>query len=136
MARPWKYDRLIKILEDNELYHTSKVIRNAEKLGLFEYSFDDPEKKNTKFDKRASMKKARSAIANFSAKYMPKEPDDLTEVTKPFLAYYPSFYGWRWKQTLTEQNTPKSKARSRDKGQEPVEQKEQESLPDKDESEK
>ncbi len=99
VGRPWKYRPLIQTLKDDELYNTSKVVRHGEALGLFDVSFDDPERQLSGDEKRRAMKNARSALANMVVAKLP-EPDGEIEVTKPYRSFYPAWYGHTWKKVL------------------------------------
>ena len=84
----YKYGPLIKALEDDELYHVSKIIRRAVDDGFFDNE-DDP---------KAARKRARSALANHALKL--GDPDGEVEVTKPYRAFYPAWFGRTWKTLL------------------------------------
>ena len=99
MARPWKYDRLIEALDDDELYYTSKIIKHGERLGLFDESFDYEGKKLTPQEKEYAMKKARSSLSTFASKYLP-EADEYIRAPKPSKALYAAHYGRTWKKHL------------------------------------
>jgi len=100
MGRPWKYDLIIQALEDEELYHTAKVIKHGEAAGLFDHSFDDEGIPLSAREKKQAMKNARSSLAHFAAKRLPKDPDGFLEVTKPYRGTFPVYYGRTWKQAL------------------------------------
>ena len=55
-----EYDKLIEALEDDELYHTAKIIKYCNELGLFDYSFDYQGKKLNQQEKEYAMKKAEA----------------------------------------------------------------------------
>ena len=97
MARPWKYDKLITVLPEDELFHTAKVIAHGGEQGLFDYSFDEPDRKLTDVEKRNAMKNARSSLAHYVVKRLPKEPDGYVEAGAPSRAMYPAWYGKAWK---------------------------------------
>ena len=100
MARPWKYDRLIRNLDNDKLYNTARVIAEAVEAGLFDFNFDYPERKHTPIEKKNVMANARSSLAHFVAKYLPTEPDGYVAAAKPSRVQYPGWYGHRWKKGL------------------------------------
>ena len=100
MGRPWKYNRLIEALEEDELYHTAKVIKHGVSVGLFDHSFDEEAKALTGAQRTQAMKNARSSLAHFAARHLPKLPDGYLEVTKPYRGTFPLFYGRTWKKAL------------------------------------
>ena len=100
MARPWKYDQLIRTLEDETLYHTARVINSGEQQGLFDFSFDDETKSLSEIEKRNVMKNARSSLAHFVVKHLPQEPDGYVKSEGKSRAKYPAWYGKRWKSML------------------------------------
>ena len=102
MARPWKYDRLIDVLNDEELYHTSKIIRDCEAAGIFDFSFDYEDEKLSDREKKRAMQNAKSSLAHFVAKYLPKKPDGKVEVQRPYQAFYSAWYGKTWKKALAQ----------------------------------
>ena len=98
-GRPWKYKPLVDALVNDELYPTSKIIKHAEELGLFDHDLDEPEHRLSPEQKKAAKKKARSALANIAAKKLPK-PDGEIEVFKPYRGFYPAWYGKTWKKAM------------------------------------
>ena len=84
----WKYGGLIEPLADNELYHVAKIIHLGVDSGFFDQE-DDP---------KAAKKRARSALANHALKL--GEPDGEIEVTKPYRAFYPAWFGKTWKRII------------------------------------
>lgn len=97
MGRPWKYDRLIQNLDDDDLYFTAKVIAYGLSEGLFDFSFDDPDRKLNDIEKKNAMANARSSLSHFVGKYLPEDPDGYLPGSKPTRVKYPAWYGWRWK---------------------------------------
>ena len=101
MARPWKYDKLIEALDDDALYHTARIIRHCDDLGLFTYSFDYEGRKLSSQEKEYAMKKARSAISTFASKYL-GHPEGFNEASKPSRVLYPAYFGKTWKNILKQ----------------------------------
>lgn len=97
-GRKWKYRNLIETLEDNELYHVSKIIRDAEDRGFFDHHIDTGRPLEGK-DQLRAIRNARAALGNMAASKMP-EADGEVEVTEPYKAFYRAWYGRTWKQVL------------------------------------
>jgi hypothetical protein len=97
MARPWKYDKLITALPDEELFHTAKVIDHGDAQGLFDFSFDDPDRRLSDIEKKNAMKNARSSLAHYVVNRLPKKPDGYVEAKAPARAMYPAWFGATWK---------------------------------------
>ena len=84
----WKYGELIQALDDNELYHVAKILRHGEAIGFFQ-----------KFsDLKLAKKRARSALSNHALKLGP--PEGEIEVTRPYRAFFPAWYGKTWKKLI------------------------------------
>ncbi|CAM2064217.1 hypothetical protein SCOR_02540 [Sulfidibacter corallicola] len=100
MARPWKYDKLIRALDADALYHTARVIAFCNEKGLFDFSFDDPEKRLLEHEKRDAMRNARSSLAHFVSKHLPKEPEGFFPAGERSRAQYPAWFGRTWQKAL------------------------------------
>ena len=98
-GRPWKYKPLVDALPEGELFHTGKIIRYCEGIGLFDFSLDDPDRRHTPEEKKRAKKNARSALAQLAAKKMPA-PDGKVQVEKPYEASFKAWYGRTWKRVL------------------------------------
>ena len=100
MGRPWKYDKLIEGLDDDELYTTSCVVRKGREDGFFDHSLDYPDQRLSEPEIHYAMKKAASSLAHFASR-LPAAPEGHMP-TNNRRSLHPAWYGRTWKAKLNE----------------------------------
>ena len=93
LGRPMKYDHLIEMLEEDQLYSPATIAAFAKDHGMLNHAGKAP--------KPLQIQRIRIAMGRLSNNH--KFPDDGDGFLKiPGQAPVPAWFGWRWKAAIVE----------------------------------